>query len=81
MLEHLAHALRALHIAAGATAPLTFAVPLVVAKGNAAHRRVGWIYTAAMYAAAATAVAIAPVRRHSAPWASGARRSFSPSSP
>ena len=54
--------LRALHIAAGVVALLTFWVPLVVTKGNAVHRRVGWAYVGARYVAAATALLIAPIR-------------------
>ncbi|MBP6704059.1 MAG: DUF2306 domain-containing protein [Vicinamibacteria bacterium] len=37
-----------IHIAAGITALATFLVPMVTAKGGVAHRRVGWIFVAAM---------------------------------
>lgn len=37
-----------IHIAAGITALATFLVPMVTAKGGVAHRRVGWVFVAAM---------------------------------
>lgn len=37
-----------IHIAAGVTALATFLVPMVTAKGGRAHRRVGWVFVAAM---------------------------------
>lgn len=37
-----------IHIAAGVIALATFLVPMVTAKGGKAHRRVGWVFVAAM---------------------------------
>ncbi len=39
-----------IHIAAGTVALATFLVPMVTAKGGKAHRRVGWVFVAAMAA-------------------------------
>ncbi len=62
VLEVAASLLRAIHIAAGSVALVCFWVPLVVTKGNRKHRRVGRVYVWAMFVAAATAIAIAPIR-------------------
>ena len=40
--------LRGLHIVAGSLALVVFWVPLAVAKGSRWHRRVGWVFVAAM---------------------------------
>lgn len=37
-----------IHIAAGTVALATFLVPMVTAKGGKVHRRVGWVFVAAM---------------------------------
>jgi uncharacterized membrane protein len=37
-----------IHITAGMTALATFLVPMVTAKGGKTHRRVGWVFVAAM---------------------------------
>ena len=39
-----------IHIVAGTLALATFLVPMVTAKGGKAHRRVGWVFVAAMAA-------------------------------
>lgn len=49
---------RMLHIAAGITALAVFWVPMVTRKGGPLHRRVGWIYVAAMGVVAVTAVVV-----------------------
>jgi uncharacterized membrane protein len=41
-------ALLRIHITAGMTALATFLVPMVTAKGGKTHRRVGWVFVAAM---------------------------------
>lgn len=61
-MDELIRVFRAVHIAAGVTGLLVFAVPLVVTKGNRVHRRAGWVYVIAMTVAGATAVALAPLR-------------------
>lgn len=48
-------ALRAVHIAAGTVALSTFLVPMVLPKGGAAHRRVGWVFVGAMMTLCASA--------------------------
>lgn len=63
-LDTLATVFRNGHIAAGVTALLAMPVPLLARKGARAHRAVGKIYVAAMFAAAVTAVLIAPIRMH-----------------
>lgn len=37
-----------IHIAAGTAALATFLIPMVTAKGGAAHRKAGWVFVAAM---------------------------------
>jgi len=44
-----------IHVLAGATALFVFWIPLVTAKGGRVHRRVGWVFVAAMAGAAVTA--------------------------
>jgi hypothetical protein len=61
-LESSGSLLRAIHIAAGFLALLCFWVPLVVTKGNRTHRTVGRVYVWAMFVAAITAIALAPIR-------------------
>jgi len=51
-----------LHIAAGAVALAVFWIPLVTRKGGTTHRRVGKLYTYAMLAAVAGALALVSVR-------------------
>lgn len=69
VLEQITAALRGAHIAAGVAALATFSVPLVVRKGSRAHRTAGWIYVAAMYAAAFSAIGLAAVRMMQRPMA------------
>ena len=47
--------LRAVHIASGTVALSTFLIPMVLPKGGAAHRRVGWVFVSAMMALCASA--------------------------
>lgn len=47
---NLVDALRYFHISAGITALLTFLLPMFLAKGGKAHKRVGWIFVFAMTA-------------------------------
>ena len=65
------HMLRAIHIRSGVLALGTFAIPLVVQKGNTLHRQAGWLYVVGMYVAAATAVALAPLRVAERGWEGG----------
>jgi hypothetical protein len=44
-----------LHVAAGAIALSSFAIPLLARKGGRAHRRAGWVYACAMGLAAVSA--------------------------
>lgn len=44
MLEASIAVVRSIHIVAGVIALCTFAVPLLVPKGNRTHRRAGWVY-------------------------------------
>jgi uncharacterized membrane protein len=50
---------RAFHIAGGATALGTFWLPLVTKKGGTLHRKIGWIYVAAMAVVAVTGALLA----------------------
>ena len=63
--------LRAVHIGSGVLALATFAIPLAVQKGNTLHRQAGWLYVIGMYVAAATAVALAPLRVAERGWEGG----------
>lgn len=47
--------LRTVHIAAGTAALSTFLIPMVLPKGGAAHRRVGWVFVGAMMTLCASA--------------------------
>jgi uncharacterized membrane protein len=47
--------LRAVHIASGTVALSTFLIPMVLPKGGAGHRRVGWVFVGAMMALCASA--------------------------
>lgn len=62
MLESAIAVVRGLHIVAGAVALCTFAVPIVVRKGNALHRRFGWAFVVAMVVASIASWIIAPLR-------------------
>jgi hypothetical protein len=48
---------RTVHIAAGTVSLLTFAIPMVAAKGGRVHRRAGWVFVTAMGLISLTAVA------------------------
>ena len=52
----------AVHIAAGSCALVLLWVPLFARKGGTAHRRVGWVYVAAMGFVAVTALALCAFR-------------------
>lgn len=51
-----------IHVLAGATALFVFWIPLVTAKGGKVHRRVGWVFVAAMAVAAVTAWGVCGMR-------------------
>jgi uncharacterized membrane protein len=54
--------IRVLHIAAGATALLIMAVPLIAKKGGLAHRRAGFVFTRAMMVVAVTGLPLIAAR-------------------
>ena len=47
------------HIACGFVALISFWVPALTEKGGTAHRRIGWVYVAAMLCVVITAIALA----------------------
>lgn len=50
--------LKAAHIIAGAIALLVLFIPMLTKKGGNVHRKVGWVFVAAMAVGALTAVAM-----------------------
>lgn len=59
------HPLRFAHIGVGSIALFAAPIALVIAKGNTAHRRAGWVYVGAMAVAASTALLLALINPNS----------------